>query len=57
VLTPPVASAAFVTSRIAGITFEEQIKALLPFILLGLITLALVTYLPGLSLWIPRLMS
>lgn len=55
VLTPPVASAAFVTSRIAGIPFETQIRALLPFICLGLITLLLVTYIPALSLTIPRL--
>ena len=54
VLTPPVASAAFVTSRIAGISFESQIRALLPFIALGLVTLALVTYVPALSLWIPK---
>ena len=55
VLTPPVASAAYVTSRIAGISFEEQIKTLLPFILLGFITLILVTFIPKLSLWIPQL--
>jgi TRAP-type transport system large permease protein len=55
VLTPPVASAAYVTSRIAGISFEEQIKALLPFILLGFITLTLVTFIPELSLRVPQL--
>jgi TRAP-type C4-dicarboxylate transport system permease large subunit len=54
VLTPPVASAAFVTSRIAGISFEAQIRALLPFIAMGLLTLFLVTYIPWLSLAIPR---
>jgi C4-dicarboxylate transporter DctM subunit len=53
VLTPPVASAAFVSSRIAGISFESQIRALLPFIGLGVVLLALVTYVPMLSLWVP----
>lgn len=48
VLTPPVASAAFVASRIAGIPFETQIRALLPFIALGLVTLMLITYIPRL---------
>jgi TRAP-type transport system large permease protein len=57
VLTPPVASAAFVTSRIARIPFETQIRALLPFIGMGLAMLLLVTYLPGLSLAIPRLLD
>ena len=56
VLTPPVASAAFVTSRIAGISFEAQIRALLPFIGLGLLLLILVTYVPALSLWAPSLL-
>lgn len=57
VLTPPVASAAFVTSRIAGIPFETQIRALLPFIAMGIVTLVLVTYIPWLSLAIPRLID
>ncbi len=54
VLTPPVAGAAFVTSRIAKITFEEQIRALLPWIGLGLIILILVTYVPQFSMWLPN---
>ena len=57
VLTPPVASAAFVTSRIAGITFEEQTNALWPFLGLGVVTLLLVTYIPTLAMWIPNRFS
>ena len=57
VLTPPVASAAMITSRIAGIKFEEQINALWPFLGLGVITLMLITYIPAISLLVPRLMS
>lgn len=57
VLTPPVASAAMITSRIAGIKFEEQINALWPFLGLGVITLMLITYIPAISLLIPRLMG
>jgi tripartite ATP-independent transporter DctM subunit len=55
VLTPPVAASAFVTARIAGITLEQQIRALLPFIGWGIITLMFITYVPWLSLAIPRL--
>jgi tripartite ATP-independent transporter DctM subunit len=55
VLTPPVASAAFVTSRIAGIPFETQIRALIPFIAMGLVMLLLITYIPWLSLVIPNM--
>lgn len=53
VLTPPVAASAFVTARIAGITLEQQIRALLPFIGWGLVTLLVITYVPWFSLVIP----
>jgi C4-dicarboxylate transporter DctM subunit len=56
VLTPPVAASAFVTARIAGITLEQQIRALLPFIACGLLTLLVITYVPWLSLAIPNLL-
>lgn len=55
VLTPPVAISAFVTAKIAGIPFETQIRALLPFIAMGLVTLLLITYVPWLSLAVPQL--
>jgi C4-dicarboxylate transporter DctM subunit len=55
VLTPPVAASAFVTSRIAGISFEKQVAALLPFMAAGIVALLLITYLPWLSLVIPSL--
>ena len=54
VLTPPVAASAFVTARIARITLEQQIRALLPFIFWGIVTLLFITYIPWLSLVIPR---
>jgi len=53
VLTPPVAASAFVTARIAGITLEKQIVALLPFIAAGVVALMIITYIPWLSLVIP----
>ncbi len=54
VLTPPVASAAMVTSRIAGISFDAQIKALWPFLWVGLLALILITYVPALSMLVPN---
>ena len=57
VLSPPVASAAIVTSRIAGITMDQQIRALWPFLGLGTLALLVITYVPGISLWIPHLMA
>jgi len=57
VLTPPVATAASVTARIAGISFEKQIQALNPFVLIGIGALLIITFVPGLSLWIPAMMG
>jgi C4-dicarboxylate transporter, DctM subunit len=53
VLLPPIGASALVTSRMAGISFETQIRALVPFIICGLVTLVFVTYVPWLSLWAP----
>jgi TRAP-type C4-dicarboxylate transport system permease large subunit len=53
VLLPPIGASALVTSRMAGISFETQIRALVPFIICGLVTLVFVTYIPWLSLWAP----
>lgn len=57
VLSPPVASAAIVTSRIAGITMDQQIRALWPFLGLGTLALLVITYVPGFSLWIPHMLA
>jgi TRAP-type C4-dicarboxylate transport system permease large subunit len=53
VLLPPIGASALVASRLAGISFETQVRALVPFIALGLVTLIFVTYIPALSLWVP----
>ena len=57
VLSPPVASAAIVTSRIAGITMDQQTRALWPFLGLGTLALLVITYVPGFSLWIPHMLA
>jgi C4-dicarboxylate transporter DctM subunit len=57
VLLPPIGASALVASRMAGISFETQVRALVPFIMLGLVTLMFVTYMPEFSLWIPTYFS
>jgi TRAP-type C4-dicarboxylate transport system permease large subunit len=57
VLLPPIGASALVASRMAAISFETQVRALMPFIMLGLVTLIFVTYMPGFSLWIPTYFS
>jgi tripartite ATP-independent transporter DctM subunit len=55
-LTPPVGSALFVGSAIGRVKIEETVKALLPFYLVMLVGLLLVTFIPAISMTIPNLM-
>ncbi|MGO1118201.1 TRAP transporter large permease [Rhodovibrionaceae bacterium A322] len=54
-LTPPVGLNLFVLTSITKAPLAEVIKGTLPFMLLMLLFLMLVTYLPELSLWLPNL--
>lgn len=53
-LTPPVGTVLYVLSRISKLTFERTVAAVAPWILPLLATLALVTYVPALVLWLPK---
>jgi len=55
-LTPPVGTVLFVGSAIGGIKIEETVKALLPFYLVMLVGLLLITFIPSISLALPNLM-
>ncbi|HEX9829735.1 MAG TPA: TRAP transporter large permease [Bacteroidota bacterium] len=52
--TPPVGSVLFVGTGIAGTTIQKVIRPLLPMFLAMVVALMLVTYIPELSLWIPK---
>lgn len=54
-ITPPVGVVLFVTSRIAGISFEAMSRAILPWLVPLLAVLLLATYWPPLTLWLPNL--
>jgi tripartite ATP-independent transporter DctM subunit len=54
-ITPPVGVVLFVTSRIAGISFEAMSRAILPWLVPLLVVLLLATYWPPLTLWLPNL--
>jgi tripartite ATP-independent transporter DctM subunit len=54
-LTPPVGALLFVGSAVGKITIEKLVRALLPFFGALLFVLALVTYVPAISLWLPGL--
>ena len=52
-ITPPVGSVLFVGCSVAGLKIEDVIKSLLPYFAAILIALLMVTFIPGLSLWLP----
>jgi tripartite ATP-independent transporter DctM subunit len=56
-VTPPVGILAMVACRIAGIGYSQTFRMLLPFIGVWLAVILLVAYVPGLVLWLPRLVQ
>ncbi|MDD7885462.1 TRAP transporter large permease [Flavivirga sp. 57AJ16] len=53
--TPPVGSVLFVGVGVAQTTIEKVVKPLLPMFIAMIVALFLITYLPELTLWLPRL--
>ncbi len=57
VVTPPVGSVLFVGCAVGGIRIEDTLRSIWPFYLAFLIVLALVTYLPATTLFLPGLFN
>ena len=55
-LTPPVGALLFVGSAVGKVSIEALVKSLMPFFGVLLFVLAIVTYVPSVSLWLPRLL-
>ena len=55
--TPPVGSTLFVGCAIGKISIEEVTKTIWPFYLAMLAVLLLVTYIPAIPMWLPRLLA
>ena len=53
-ITPPVGVVLFVVGGLANISMERVVRAVWPHLIWQLVVLALVTYFPELSLWVPR---
>lgn len=51
--TPPVGAVQFVACAVGKITVWEAMRSIWPFYGAGLVVLALVTYVPAISLWLP----
>lgn len=54
-ITPPVGTVLFVGCSVSGISIQQVIKPLLPMFAVMIISLMLVTYIPAISLWLPKL--
>jgi TRAP-type transport system large permease protein len=55
--TPPLGVCLYGACSISGVTLEEISKEVLPFVVLNIMVLAFITYLPGVALWLPRLIG
>lgn len=54
-LHPPMGMVLFVLARVARMSLERTTMAILPWLVPLLVSLVLITYVPAISLWLPRL--
>lgn len=56
-ITPPVGTVLFVGCAIGKVSIERATRALIPYFLVMVAVLFLITYVPEISLWLPNLMN
>ena len=56
-ITPPVGSVLFVASAVSKQKIEVVVRAMLPFYVVLVAVLGMVTYIPAVSLWLPRMLG
>jgi tripartite ATP-independent transporter DctM subunit len=54
-MTPPVGSVLFIGCGVGNVTIEEVVKPLMPFFIVLILALLLITYVPWISLIIPKI--
>ena len=54
-LHPPMGMVLFVLARVAGLSFERTTMAILPWLIPLLAALVIITYVPSLVLWLPKM--
>jgi TRAP-type C4-dicarboxylate transport system permease large subunit len=55
-LTPPVGMVLFVLAKVSRLGFEQTVKAVLPWMVPLFATLAIITFVPDVVMWLPRLL-
>ncbi len=56
-ITPPVGVVLYATAAVGKEKFENVVKATMPFIILGFAVVAIVTFIPEVTLFVPRLLG
>lgn len=54
-ITPPVGMVLFVTSNVAKISLTRMFKSIMPFVVVEILVLFMITYIPFLSTFVPKL--
>lgn len=54
ICTPPVGSALFVGCSVGNVSIDRVLKPMIPFFIVLIVTLLLVTYIPDISLFLPK---
>lgn len=54
-LTPPVGILLYICGNFANVRIEAVVREVLPFLFVGVLILALITFFPSLVLWLPKL--
>lgn len=57
ICSPPVGNTLFISAKLANVSVEKTSVGLIPFILINLLVLLLVTYYPPFSLWLPSVLG
>ena len=52
-LTPPIGMVLYVLSEVSGVSFEQCVKATMPFLVPLIIVLLMITFIPDIALWLP----
>ena len=56
-VTPPVGTALFIASAVGQVKIETLTRALIPFLIVAIVALMIITYVPPITLWIPSMVD
>jgi TRAP-type C4-dicarboxylate transport system permease large subunit len=54
-ITPPVGIVLFATQAVGKVKMESLVKELMPFLMIKIVIILVITYIPFCTLWLPRL--